>query len=219
MERRTQRGTEDTPRQTHPRYPRSLRSELNQNRFYQLPRIVFPNQPVRTSATMRKWFLEVLLLSQNTLDLHSSSLVNKFQSEQRCVHRIFFPEMGQMIVEMGMIRGPLESLESIFTWFLIFPDHLELILNVGREYVTEWRTNRPTDGRANGGRTNGQARVLERLESGFTRFSIFPDNLECISDVLEERITDGRTNRRTDQRTDGWTDGRTKPLIEMRGRI
>ena len=29
---------------------------------------------------------------------------NKFRLEQRCVHRNF-PEMGQIIVEMGMIRG------------------------------------------------------------------------------------------------------------------
>ena len=35
--------------------------------------------------------------------------------------------MGQMIVEMGMIRGIHESLESIFTWSSIFPDHLEQI--------------------------------------------------------------------------------------------
>ena len=46
-------------------------------------------------------------------------------------------QMGQMIVEMGMIRSPHESLESISTWSSIFPDHLERISNVLKEYVTD----------------------------------------------------------------------------------
>ena len=51
-----------------------------------------------------------------------------------------FPEMGQMIVVMGMIRVPHESLESIFTHSSLFPDHLERILDVPKdifEYVTD----------------------------------------------------------------------------------
>ena len=115
----------------------------------------------------------------------------------------FFPEMGQMNVEIGMIRGPLESLKSVFTQSLIFPDHLDLISNVLKECVTERWTNGPTNIRANDGWMDRRKKSLESLESVFTRSSVFPDHLECISDVLEERITDGPTDQRTDRPTDG----------------
>ena len=64
------------------------------------------------------------------------SETNKFRSEQRCAIG-FFPEIGRMIVEMGMIRGPQESLVSIFTWSSIFPNHLEQISNILKECVTD----------------------------------------------------------------------------------
>ena len=61
------------------------------------------------------------------------------------------------------------------------------------------------------GRTN---RRTESHESVFTRSSVFPDHLECISDVLKECVTDGPidgpingpTDGPTDRPTDGWTD-------------
>ena len=53
--------------------------------------------------------------------------------------------MGQMIVEMGMIRGPQESLVSIFTWSSIFPNHLERISDVLKECVMDQPTDRRTD--------------------------------------------------------------------------
>ena len=99
------------------------------------------------------------------------------------------------IVEIGMIRRPLERLESIFTWSLIFPDQLELISNDMKECGRECWTNRPTDGMADG--WTDRQRSLESFESVFTRSSV-PEHLDGISDVLEERITDGQTDRPTD---------------------
>ena len=109
--------------------------------------------------------------------------LNKFKSEQRCVHQIFFGDerndfgdgtndFGDMI-DLMCLKSPMAPMMA-FNWSPIIPDHLERDLQVFKEYITNRRTDGPTDGR-------------------------------------------------TDQPTDGQTDlrikGRTKPLLEMRGRV
>ena len=37
--------------------------------------------------------------------------------------------------------------------------------------------------------------------------------------ALKKRVTQGQTDRPTDRQTDRQTDGRTRPHIEMRGRV
>ena len=89
-----------------------------------------------------------------------------------------------MITEMGMICGPSVSLKSVFTWSLIFPDHLDNVFQMFRKNAlwTDRPTNRPTDGRP-----------PESLKSVFTLSLIFPDHLERISDVLKQCVTDHPT--------------------------
>ena len=41
--------------------------------------------------------------------------------------------------------------------------------------------------------------------------------LTLLTNIVNERITDGRTEQRTDGLKDGWGDGRTDLLIEMQG--
>ena len=42
-------------------------------------------------------------------------------------------------------RSP-ESLMSVLIWYPIIPDHLELVLQVLEECITDRRTDRPADG-------------------------------------------------------------------------
>ena len=76
-----------------------------------------------------------------------------------------------MIVEMGMIRGIHECLKSIFTWSMVFPDHLGQVQMFLKNML---QSNGPmvqwADGQMDGRRS------LESLMLVFTWSSTFLDH-------------------------------------------
>ena len=102
-----------------------------------------------------------------------------------------------MIVEMGMIRGIDESLESIFSWSSIFPDHLEQIQML--------QTDGPTDQRTDGRTDRGPWRASSWFSLGPLHLSRSSRVYFRCSGRMHYRPTDGPTDRPTD-RKNGLTD-------------
>ena len=111
--------------------------------------------------------------------------------------------MGQMIVEMGLIWGPTESLRSVFTWSLIFPYRLEHIAD-GLKKVMQ--TSGPTYGRAD--------RLTNKRRSPREPLVGFPLVLGL---SLSSRAYFRCFERMRNRPTDIPSDGQTKPHIEMLG--
>ena len=102
---------------------------------------------IRPKSTLCTKSMEIHLFFRNSL--MTSWKVNKFRSEQKCVHRIFFRRWDRWFWVGNDSRSPEKS-KSVFNQFPIILDYLGRIYKVLEECITDGRTDGRTDGQTDG---------------------------------------------------------------------